>query len=126
MRSLSFRLPQADTYFGFMTEAVRLGLAPKVGGGTGWGFKQPSAMSTGMHAVLLAVQLCEEVNVFGFSTSHVLDSAEVQEVTPATDRYFDTPGSRRDSAGVDWDRRVFEARMLQLLHLGQHAALCTH
>jgi hypothetical protein len=109
-----------------MAEIVRLGLAPKVGGGTGWGFAQPATMSTGMHAVLLATQLCDEVNLFGFSSSPQVDPAEVDRSSPGTDRYFDAKESAQDDDGIDWKRREYETRMLQMLHLASRAALCTH
>lgn len=109
---------QVETYFALMTDVVRLGLAPRVGGGTGWGFQPPRALSTGMHAALLATQLCEEVNLFGFSGA----GGPGEPPAPGRpDRYYEggVPGE------ADWGRRAFEARALQMLHLSSHAALCT-
>eukprot|EP00899_Mesostigma_viride_P008818 jgi/Mesvir1/17938/Mv12991-RA.1 len=83
---------QAKVYFAVRQDMQRLGLGP---------FDCPTALSTEVHAILLAAQMCTEVNVFGFPAGATLldvigstaDDAEASITASADTDPVDASGS---------------------------------
>ena len=76
---------QADVYFQFRAELTRIGCGS---------FSCPSNISSGIHGILLALQVCENVNVFGFSLDVesliTRGDSVTQRINPAHSWSFDT------------------------------------
>eukprot|EP00854_Cymbomonas_tetramitiformis_P012725 gene12725-15049_t len=70
-----------------------------------------AALSSGMHGVLLAIQLCQEVNLYGFSLSKMELEKQV---------HF-RPIRERPSQAHDWD---FDALVYRLLHIAGRIQIC--
>ncbi|GBG88528.1 hypothetical protein CBR_g47998 [Chara braunii] len=110
-----------DAMFVMMRETTRLGLSGKTrtsatGEPDGREFICPRTISTGLQTVLLALRLCQEVNLFGFSyTEHMAEKGM---------RYFDDSNVDRDPmfTAHNWQ---FEALFLRILHLANRGIICT-
>lgn len=119
---------QADAAFSLMRDTIRLGMAPKRGPGSGWGYPTFASLSSGMHALLMATQMCDRVNVFGFSlaaTSAAVPGAVAATADGVPRRYYgavadsEKPGLWRNHA---WQ---FEANALKLLALSGAVNVCS-
>lgn len=93
---------EAAAYFGMRTDMHRIGLVRNM--------PCPINMPTGVHSILLALQMCEQVNLFGFSHSMTM----LHDRTDAT--------SPRISSSHNWE---FDTIMLRLLALSGRVSLCT-
>jgi len=94
---------QVDTYSAIRRDMYRLGLGP---------FPCYAALSSGVHGILAAMQLCDSVSVMGFS----LDLGAVHQ--PVHFR----PISEQPSAAHSW---AFDTLLLRALHLTGHVQVCS-
>ena len=94
---------QVKVYFALRREMVRLGLGP---------FQCPHNINSGLHAVLLAQNMCKTIGVFGLS---------YEEKHASGGGHF---GNKQHvmSKKHDWG---FDTLVLRVLHLAKQCALCT-
>mmetsp|Transcript_2696 Transcript_2696/g.7633 ORF Transcript_2696/g.7633 Transcript_2696/m.7633 type:complete len:670 (+) Transcript_2696:228-2237(+) len=90
-------------YFQLRSDLGRLGLG---------GYSCPENLSSGIHSILLATQVCQQTNLFGFSYS-----ADVLRTRPG---HMDK-GHTMHSAH-SWD---FDVLLVRLLQLAGHLTVCT-
>mmetsp|Transcript_21255 Transcript_21255/g.72390 ORF Transcript_21255/g.72390 Transcript_21255/m.72390 type:complete len:254 (-) Transcript_21255:1834-2595(-) len=90
-----------DGYFAVRKDLQRLGISNNV---------CPTNLNSGIHAVFLAMQMCESVNIFGFSYLPEQLSVRSDAISP------------RKSPHHDWG---FDTYVLRLLHLAGMVNLCT-
>ena len=124
---------QLQVYFAYMKEATALGLAPRSPYSINkFIFRKPELLSTGMHAILLAHQLCDKVNLFGFSINPY-------EILTDYGTYFQIPKepapkqkkkkrfapkkTQEASRKHSWH---FETQLIRLLHLSREAFVCAY
>lgn len=67
-------------------------------------------MNSGVHAVFMAMQMCERVNLYGFSYSMDMLNKRTDARSPRMSRFH------------DW---AFDTIFLRVLHLGGFINLCT-
>ena len=118
---------QVEASFALMRDAVRLGMSAKLGPGSGWGYRTFATLSSGMHALLLAIQMCDRVNAFGFTIgsdgSGDLPGAKSHGGVPQ--RYY---GSINEIGSPSlWRNHAwrFEADALRLLALSGKVNMCS-
>ena len=94
---------QVDVYFALRADLIRLGLGP---------FACPLNINTGVHAILLALCMCQKVGVFGISYAKKMATKGAHV------------GNRKHivSTKHDWG---FDTLMMRVFHLSRRAALCT-
>jgi|AntAceMinimDraft_5_1070358.scaffolds.fasta_scaffold08425_2 hypothetical protein len=90
-----------NAYFKMRQDIHRLGFN---------GFQCPTNVNSGVHATFMAMQMCERVNLFGFSYSMDMLNKRNDARSPRISRFH------------DW---AFDTILLRLLHLGGFVNLCT-
>ena len=94
---------QVKVYFALRREMVRLGLGP---------FQCPHNINSGLHAVLLAQNMCQKIGVFGLS---------YDEKNAVGGAHFGNKAHVM-SKKHDWG---FDTLVLRVLHLAKQSGLCT-
>ena len=90
-----------NAYFKIRQDIPRLGFR---------GFNCPTNVNSGVHATFMALQMCERVNLFGFSYSMDMLNKRNDARSPRMSRFH------------DW---AFDTIFLRVLHLGGFINLCT-
>ena len=90
-----------NAYFKIRQDIHRLGFR---------GFQCPTNVNSGVHATFMAMQMCERVNLFGFSYSMDMLNKRNDARSPRMSRFH------------DW---AFDTIFLRMLHLGGFINLCT-
>mmetsp|Transcript_42381 Transcript_42381/g.70754 ORF Transcript_42381/g.70754 Transcript_42381/m.70754 type:complete len:116 (-) Transcript_42381:31-378(-) len=93
---------EVETYFKMRRDMHRLGV--------GRNFMCPINMPTGLHSILMALQMCKQVNLFGFSHSMGMLRDREDKTSP------------RVSTSHSWE---FDTLMLRVLALSGRISLCT-
>jgi hypothetical protein len=88
-------------YFKARTDLHRLGYK---------GFQCPTNVNSGVHAMYMAMQMCERVNLFGFSYSMDMLNKRSDARSPRMSRFH------------DW---AFDTMLVHLLHLSGYVNVCT-
>jgi hypothetical protein len=74
------------------------------------GFQCPTNVNSGIHAMYMAMQMCERVNLFGFSYSMDMLNKRNDARSPRMSRFH------------DW---AFDTMLVRLLHLSGYVNVCT-
>ena len=74
------------------------------------GFQCPTNVNSGVHAIYMAMQMCERVNLFGFSYSMDMLNKRNDARSPRMSRFH------------DW---AFDTMLVRLLHLSGYVNVCT-
>lgn len=73
-------------------------------------FGCPTNLNSGIHAIFLAFQMCEHINLFGFSFNMKMLNERSDSISPRMSRFH------------DWQ---FDTLMLRILHYSGKINLCT-
>ena len=90
-----------NSYFKSRSDLHRLGYK---------GFQCPTNVNSGIHAMYMAMQMCERVNLFGFSYSMDMLNKRNDARSPRMSRFH------------DW---AFDTMLVRLLHLSGYVNVCT-